>query len=258
MSGILKNPSYSKYTFRETSGYVVAPWISSVTHKLVTIRHSANISPWIDRELHLHRDSEEYYFLFHGELELLLGDSLLTLKPHEVLMVKPRIAHAVVGGKGLIQHFIIRTPASDDKQTAGELPSEHASIPIGTQRELKSDWGYGIPLTEEKYQNCWLFGFGEARFLSEYLCLAYLSFPSTEYVNADRHPHHLHLHRESWEYYTVLRGTRILQVEDELVEISVGEILEIPPGVKHVLQATHTPFEGFTFRVPGLNDKVEV
>jgi hypothetical protein len=47
-------------------------------------------------------------------------------------------------------------------------------------------------------------------------------------------------------------------VEEELVEISEGEILAVPPQAKHVLHATHTPFEGFTFRVPRLDDKVEV
>jgi hypothetical protein len=31
----------------------------------------------------------------------------------------------------------------------------------------------------------------------------------------------------------------------------------VAPRAKHVLHATHTPFEGFTFRVPRLDDKVE-
>jgi hypothetical protein len=34
----------SKYTFRNYSGYVVAPWISDVTHRLVAIRHSAAVT----------------------------------------------------------------------------------------------------------------------------------------------------------------------------------------------------------------------
>jgi hypothetical protein len=47
-----------------------------------------------------------------------------------------------------------------------------------------------------------------------------------------------------------LRGIRILQVEEELVAVREGEILEVPPGATRVLDAIHTPFEGFTFRVP--------
>ena len=68
-------PSYSKYTFRECSGYIVAPWISGVTHELVTIRHSASASPWVDRDIHVHSDSEEYYFVFQGELQLVVAGS---------------------------------------------------------------------------------------------------------------------------------------------------------------------------------------
>jgi mannose-6-phosphate isomerase-like protein (cupin superfamily) len=89
------------------------------------------------------------------------------------------------------------------------------------------------------------------------MCLAYLNFPTEESVAADRHPHRLHLHRRSREYYTVLKGKRVLQVEDELVEIKAGEILEVAPGAMHVLHSTDTPFKGITFRAPRLNDKVE-
>jgi mannose-6-phosphate isomerase-like protein (cupin superfamily) len=123
---------------------------------------------------------------------------------------------------------------------------------------FESNWGCRVPLAEAKYQNCWLFGTGQAYFPSGQICLAYLNFATAETVVTDRHPHRLHLHRASWEYYTVLRGRRILQVEEKLVEVNEGEILEVPPQVKHVLHATRTPFEGFTFRVPLLDDKVEL
>ena len=237
----------------------MAPWIPSVTHELVTIRHSASVPSWIDRDIHLHSDSEEYYFLFQGELQLLVDGSVFTLKPGEVLMVKPRVPHAVVGGDGPIEHFVIRMPAPDDRRTMGKVPPVLSLATNEAKRELQFDWGCRAPLTEARYQNCWLFGVGQARFHSDYMCLAYLSFPTDESANADRqsHPHRLHLHKKSWEYYTVLRGTKILQVEEESVEINEGEILEVPPRVKHMLRATHTPFEGFTFRVPRLNDKIE-
>lgn len=250
-------PSYTKYTFRDHSGYIVAPWIDGVTHELVSIRHSAFVPPWIDRDIHLHSDSEEYFFLFQGELQLLVAGSLFTLKPREVLMVKPQVPHAVVGGSGPIEHFVVRMPAPDDRQTVGRISPELSPVADQAPRKLQSEWGCRVPLTEARYQNCWLFGFGQARFHSDHMCLAYINFPQAETVDADNHPHRLHLHQESWEYYTVLRGTKVLRVEEELVEINEGEILEVPPQVKHVLHVTHTPFEGFTFRVPRLNDKVE-
>jgi mannose-6-phosphate isomerase-like protein (cupin superfamily) len=231
--------------------------MSGVAHELVTIRHSASVPPWTDRDIHLHSDSEEYYFLFQGELRLLVDGGVFTLRPREVLMLKPQVPHAIVGGDGPIEHFVLRMPAPDDRRTVGEMPSMFPSVTDEAQRELQSDWGCRVPLTEEVHQNCWLFGVGRAHFHSDYMCLAYLSFPTIESVNADGHSHRLHAHQESWEYYTVLRGTRTLQVEEELVGIRAGEILEVPPRVGHVLHATDPPFEGFTFRVPRLNDKIE-
>jgi len=259
MTTTFNRTSYSKYTFRDYSGYIVAPWISGVTHELATIRHSASVPPWTDRDIHFHSDSEEYYFLFQGELQLLMDGSVFTLKPFEVLMVKPRVPHAVVGGDGPIEHFVIRIPAPDDRQTTGKVLPVLPPATDEAKRELQLDWGCRVPLTEARHQNCWLFGVGQARFHSDHMCLAYLSFPTDDSASASRrrHPHRLHLHQRSWEYYVVLRGTKILQIEDESVEINEGEILEVPPRVRHVLQATRTPFEGFTFRIPRLDDKVE-
>jgi mannose-6-phosphate isomerase-like protein (cupin superfamily) len=123
---------------------------------------------------------------------------------------------------------------------------------------VQRDWGCRVPLTEARFQNCWLFGFGEARFQSDHLSLAYLDFPTDQSADATwrRHPHQLHLHQESWEYYIVLAGKKTLQIEDHGVEISAGEILEVPPGVRHVARAIYTPYRGFTFRVPSSDDKV--
>jgi mannose-6-phosphate isomerase-like protein (cupin superfamily) len=215
------------------------------------------VPPWRDHEYHLHDDSEEYYFVFNGELHLQVADAFISLKTREALMVKPGVPHAVVGGKGSIEHFVLRLPAHEDRQHVGELPHQTFRSVNETKRELLSDWGCRIPLTEGKNQNCWLFGFGEALFHSAFMCLAYLNFPSVDSVNADIHPHRMHLHQESWEYYAVLSGSRVLQVEETLVEVSAGQILEVPPEVKHRLYATETPFEGFTFRTPLRDDKRE-
>jgi mannose-6-phosphate isomerase-like protein (cupin superfamily) len=98
---------------------------------------------------------------------------------------------------------------------------------------------------------------GHAHFYSDRGCLAYLNFPDAESLAANRHPHRLHLHRESWEFYTVLRGEDVLRIEQELVTIQTGEILVVPPGTRHVQHAKGFPFEGITFRTPLLNDKME-
>ena len=163
---------YSKYTFRDFTGYIVAPWISGVTHKVVTIRHSASVEPWIDRDIHLHSDSEEYYFLFRGKLELLVDGSMLTLRPYEVLSVRPETPHAVVGGDGPIEHFVIRMPALDDRQITGKIPAGPFLVTNEVKRDVQLDWGCRVPLKETWFQNCWLFGVGQARFHSDHRCLA--------------------------------------------------------------------------------------
>ena len=128
----------------------------------------------------------------------------------------------------------------------------------GEQRELREDWGYRIPLDDARNHNCWLIGLGAARFHSPDFLLAYLDFPTHEAANAGLGSRHrLHLHRESWEYYIVLAGTKTLQIEDENVLIRPGEMVEVFPGVKHALIGRQAPYRGFTFRVPLRDDKVE-
>ena len=182
---------------------------------------------------------------------------LSALALHELTTQVP---HAVVGGKGPIEHFVIRLPALDDRQSVSSIPPRLVLAADEARRELQSAWGSRAPLTEARYQNCWVFGVGRARLHSEHMCLAYLSYPTDESAEANYwgcHPHRLHLHQKSWEYYTALKGQKVLQIEDQYVEINAGETLEIPPGVRHVARALHTPYEGFTFRTPRLDDKVE-
>lgn len=125
--------TYSKYTFHEKTGYVVAPWIPGMSHEWIAIRHSASVPPWVDGDVHLHTDAEEYFFVFQGELRLLIDEAVFTL----------------------------------------------------------------------------------------------------------------------------MQGTRVLQLKEDLVEVRAGETLEVPPRTKRVSQATRMPFQRFTFRVPTLDDKLK-
>jgi len=249
--------SWLKYTFANHTGYIVAPWLPDATNDWVAIRHSASVPPWADDDVHLHTDAEEYFFVFQGELRLLIEEAVFTIRPYEALLVRPHVPHSMVGGRGPIEHFVLRMPAHDDRETVNEAPTDVPSAVAEDARALQRDWGCRIPLTEKRYQNCWLFGVRQARFHSDHICLAYLDLPTEE--SADRnwrsHPHQLHAHRESREYYTVLAGKKTLRIEGQLVEIEAGETLEVPPGVKHVTEAIETPYQGFTFRAPRREDK---
>jgi mannose-6-phosphate isomerase-like protein (cupin superfamily) len=150
--------SYSKYTFRHHTGYVVAPWISDAAHEWVAIRHSALVPPWVDGDVHLHADAEEYFLLFEGEPRLLLDGSVFTLRPYEALLVQPEVPHSVVGGKGPIEHFVLRTPASNDRHSISKVPAVPPPVAEEALRPLHLDWGCRLPLTGARYQNSWLFG----------------------------------------------------------------------------------------------------
>jgi hypothetical protein len=49
------------YRFQGYSGYVVA--LPEASHDLVAIRHSAQVAPWADPDVHIHESSEEFYVL---------------------------------------------------------------------------------------------------------------------------------------------------------------------------------------------------
>jgi mannose-6-phosphate isomerase-like protein (cupin superfamily) len=247
---------YTKYTFKDRSGYIIN---SNIAHNLVAIGHTAFVTPWADPAIHIHENSEEYYLLLQGELRVLVAESRVTLRPQEMLMIKPQVPHAIVGGKGHIEHFGLRAPALKDKQIIDVIPRKLPAVVMENKRELQGDWGARIPLEASRNQNCWLIGAGSARFGSSYLTLAFLDFPTHEAANAGIETRHrLHVHQKSWEYYTVLKGAKILQIEDELIKIEAGEILEVPPQVCHTLHSRQAPYQGFTLRVPmNLNDKTE-
>jgi len=250
---------FTRYTFHGHSGYILDPHDAQAGHNLVGIGHTAHGVPWTDPGVHLHRESEECYLLLQGELRFLVAGSLLTLRSREMLLVKPGIPHAIVGGEGPIEHFGIRTPALDDKETVGEIPRELPPLSEERERELRREWGYRIPLETARNQNCWLIGAGTARFQSPHMIFAFLAFPTEEAANAGIGTRHrLHIHQRSWEYYAAFEGTKTLQIEDKLVTIGPGEILEVPPEVAHTLHSRQAPYEGFTLRVPvELHDKIE-
>lgn len=250
---------YTKYIFRGCSGWIVDPRVRNLSHNFLGLGHTAAVPPWIDPCLHLHRESEEYYLLLQGELQFCVAGLLVTLQPNELLMVLPQVPHAVIGGQGPLEHFGFRAPFVEDKQIIGDIP---AAIPMAGAggRAIQADWGSRIPLSSKENQNCWLIGWGGAKHASGHLILAYLNFPTHEEANAGIGTRlRMHYHQRSWEYYVSLTGRKLLEIEDEQVHLEAGEVLEVPPNVRHNVNGREAPYEGFTIRVPASagGDKVE-
>ena len=244
--------AYSRYDFRNTTGYVV-----DHPQQLIAIGHTASVQPWHDPFVHQHDHSEEYYFLRKGRLEFQIWDFQLTLLPNEILMLKQEVPHAILGGSGKIEHFGIRAPARNDKKLVGKLNRDAPRL-YEDERLISAEWGHRIPLDMPQHQNCWLIGAGSALYESEHLVLAYMDYPTTEIANADVGTRNkLHLHRKSWEYFLVLEGEETQMIEDARIVIAAGEIVAVPPNVKHDLHGRRAPYLGFTLRVPvELNDKI--
>lgn len=222
--------NHTKYVFQGRSGGIVDSRVTPVPHTLFGMGHTAFVSPWSDSCLHFHQESEEFYLLRHGAMELCIEGAFVDLQPDELLMIAPQVPHAVVGGHGKIEYFGFRAPYLNDRQILGEIPSRLPRSSIRAERELQADWGCRIPLAASQNQNCWRIGWGEAKHPSRHLILAYLNFPTIEAANAGIGPRlRMHYHRESWEYYLALSGTKVLQIEDELVNVDSGEILESLP-----------------------------
>ena len=252
--------NYTKYVFQDRSGGIVDPRVTPVPHSLFGIGHTAFLPPWSDPCLHLHQECEEFYLLRHGEMQLSVAGDFVDLRPNELLIILPQVPHAVMGGHGKIEYFGFRAPYLDDKKIVGELPPKFPDLPVQTERELKAEWGRRTPLTAPENQNCWLIGWGAAKYPSTHLILAYLNFRTFEAANAGIGTRlRMHYHRESWEYYFALQGRKVLQIENELVSVDEGETVEVPPRVRHNVYRREAPYEGFTIRVPSMseNDKVE-
>ncbi len=251
-SGFPQKPR--RFSFQKVTGYFL-----DHPQALLAMGHTAFVPPWSDPHVHRHTRSEEYYFLLQGRLEFLVEDFRISLEPNEILMLEPGVPHAVIGGEGRIEHLGFRAPARDDKQAAGK-PGSRVPCLEEKRRLISGAWGRRIPLEDPRHQNCWLIGSGSAVYRSEHLVLAYLDFPTQETANAGLGTRHqMHFHRKSWEYYAVLRGEKTLLIENELVRVPAGEMLEVPPDVKHALHSRQAPFVGFTLRVPvELDDKIIV
>jgi mannose-6-phosphate isomerase-like protein (cupin superfamily) len=190
---------------------------------------------------------------------LLVGEDLVTVQPNEFLQVRAGVPHAIVKGEGVIEHFILRFPAVEDKRVLSKLPTKFPPPLECGGRTLQRKWGCRVSVDESANRDCWLFGVGQAKFHSLHMCLAFMRYPTQKFADQYRHAYHhcYHAHLESWEFYTVLQGVKVLRIGDEIIPVQAGEILQVNPGVKHVFHEMVAPFEGFTFRTPLVEDKVE-
>ena len=144
----------------------------------------------------------------------------------------------------------------DEKKIVQDLSikKQNKSAFQRSNRELDAKKGFFAELTGREHCNCWLFGFGSAKYLLEEFCLAYVSLKDEQEERATQDKNENHLHELSEEWYFTFQGSQELQVNDQKIKIPSGYLLRIGAGVSHKISVRQYPFEGMVVRAPLTRD----
>lgn len=238
-------------------------WLLKSTNKdkwysqLLQLGRTNFVEPWNDGKFHYHSISQEIYYVVQGELWIIIDSIPLKLKQNNLLLVEKNIPHALVGGQGIIQHYMMKMPHNNDvKIVLEDAPSlkEFASREIKEIKELPKRIGFFANLNEKSNQNCWLIGFGKTNYNSEIFGLAYMNLPNEDIYQKQTHQNEYHYHEKGEEWYFVLEGSQELLVKDERVTVSAHQLLKVPKNIPHKLITYNYPFQGMTIRIPNIKD----
>ena len=75
--------------------------------KILIVKENHNTSQ------HFHKDKKETIYCFRGQVEIVLGDRIVTLKEGEDITLVPRTVHRIIGKKDSIL-FEVSTPQLED------------------------------------------------------------------------------------------------------------------------------------------------
>ena len=78
----------------------------------------AMVEPGAVTALHLHRETEEFYFILEGSAEMTLGDRLFAVSAGDTICIAPGTAHRIRNtGSGRLRILCSCTPAYRDDDT---------------------------------------------------------------------------------------------------------------------------------------------
>lgn len=60
---------------------------------------------------HFHSKTQEFYFVFSGQLTLLVNDQKIVLFPLQLLAISPLVTHAIVRAIEVTQFVVIKSPS---------------------------------------------------------------------------------------------------------------------------------------------------
>jgi mannose-6-phosphate isomerase-like protein (cupin superfamily) len=259
---------YELFNLNELNGWIIGSDFDKNTpyhSSLLQLGRTNYLYPWKDPKFHYHTKSIEVYLVIHGELWILIDEIAVKLKEKSMLLVQPGTFHAVIGGKGLIQHYGMKIPSEGDKKVINEDNADYekliksisnSSFNERPYSQLDPKLGFVADLKEKNNINKWLIGLWDVKYETEKFCFAYINLETLEEKNAHSHQDHLHYHTKSTEWYFTFNNSQELLVKNQKVVVPEGFLLKIPKGVHHKQLSLSFPFEGATIRTPILNDKI--
>lgn len=217
-----------------------------------------NLLEFTDK-LIIYPDCEFYILVTKGELSAIIHEDCISIKENEIVMVKPgyKTGFKFYQTGRNIEFYTLTTPSSNRPININTRFHIIAPYNFEDPRELNRQWGVRIPYKMEKFQQKWLFGYGNVHFNSGHVSWVSVIFANEDNANKIFSKEYYHLHSKSYEYYVCLEGKDIILVNSKLTTVSKGEVLVIPPGVCHRRLQFEYPYDGFVFRVPLIseNDK---
>lgn len=234
----------------ERNGYVIGARLSksnSAYSPFLDIGFNRKSTAWEDAMPHLHTDSEEYFVVLKGSLDMLVNGESVKIYPNNLIGIRANTPHQIIGGMPPIENFLIRVPGNmADKVTAESFEAfQEKSIASSNQT---------IQMDLKKSHNDYLIGACLPAAHPNYSPLldftsAWRVDPKVEWQNETLH---YHIYRE--EYYFILEGYLDFEIDGSLVSVSAGQILGVRPSTVHKVIGGKMLVDVLFVRVPGGHD----
>lgn len=234
----------------ECSGYVVGallPPSEDAYSPALDIRFNRSLSGWRDSAPHIHMNSEEYYLVLLGQINLRVNDAFIAVSSRQMCGVRAGTSHQMVGGVPPVENFVIRVQGGGrDRVVVGEDELIRAAVPpiwLDLHQSFH-DYPLGacLPETHLNYSS-----------RLDFTCVWGVD-PTYEW-----HNERLHYHTMREEYYILLRGQLDFQIGSEVVSLIGSQVLGVKPFTPHKVLGGQGPVDMLFVRVPGgRGDKILV
>ena len=101
----------------QESSYAYSKWVQIAYTNTTT-------KPSREEEFHSHEESEEYYLVIQGSLQVKVGRKTYHLQPLNLLSIPKKIQHKIIRFDAPLQYFTLRVPsAKPEEKTVEEEPT---------------------------------------------------------------------------------------------------------------------------------------